>query len=488
MFGNICLFFYFKGFSSLVLQLLNTLFSFKIFEFLNKKILKLYLLKKWSFFVNKNTAEIMRDVLDETGLFRSSVILPITNIITEIFVFLGIISFLLIYETSTTILIISTFLIVGLSYRYFFKNKISTLASNRQFYSAKVNKNLLEIFKLIKEIKLSFRENFFYDNYSKNVTSYIQSNFSYNFISLIPRYLLELIVLIIFFSIIGYNYISNDDFINFIPVVSVYLLAALRIMPGIVKILRSFQAIDWGSKSVDVIYDLVKSEDKNTELTNPENIKKLNFQKKIKLVDLNFNYKEKVILENFNFEINKYDVVGIIGKSGTGKTTLVNILIGLLSPTRGKILVDEVDISKNIKGWQKNLFLVQQDNFIFDDTIKKNITLGLNDEDINLERYNECIQDAALKDFIKNLPNKDNTITGEDGIKISGGQKQRLSIARALYHNPEVLVLDEATSSLDLETEKEILSSLNNIKGKKTIFIISHRESSLKLCNKIIRL
>ena len=192
-------FFILRVFSSLVLQLLNTLFSFKIFEFLNKKILKLYLLKKWSFFVNKNTAEIMRDVLDETGLFRSSVILPITNIITEIFVFLGIISFLLIYETSTTILIISTFLIVGLSYRYFFKNKISTLASNRQFYSAKVNKNLLEIFKLIKEIKLSFRENFFYDNYSKNVTSYIQSNFSYNFISLIPRYLLELIVLIIFF-------------------------------------------------------------------------------------------------------------------------------------------------------------------------------------------------------------------------------------------------------------------------------------------------
>ena len=206
-------FFILRVFSSLVLQLLNTLFSFKIFEFLNKKILKLYLLKKWSFFINKNTAEIMRDVLDETGLFRSSVILPITNIITEIFVFLGIISFLLIYETSTTILIISTFLIVGLSYRYFFKNKISALASNRQFYSAKVNKNLLEIFKLIKEIKLSFREKFFYNNYSKNVTSYIQSNFSYNFISLIPRYLLELIVLIIFFSIIGYNYISNDDLI-----------------------------------------------------------------------------------------------------------------------------------------------------------------------------------------------------------------------------------------------------------------------------------
>ena len=189
-----------------------------------------------------------------------------------------------------------------------------------------------------------------------------------------------------------------------------------------------------------------------------------------------------------NFEINKYDVVGIIGKSGSGKTTLVNILMGLLSPSKGKIEVDEIDISKNIKGWQKNLFLVQQDNYMFDDTIKKNIILGLNEENINYDRYHESIQDAVLKDFINSLPEKDNTITGEDGIKISGGQKQRLSIARALYHNPEVLVLDEATSSLDLETENEILSSLNNIKGKKTIFIISHRESSLKLCNKIIRL
>ena len=259
-------------------------------------------------------------------------------------------------------------------------------------------------------------------------------------------------------------------------------------MPGIVKILRSFQAIDWGTKTVEVIYELINSENTDIDLESSKNIKKLNFQKKIRLVDLHFSYKDKIILENFNFEINKYDVVGIIGKSGSGKTTLVNILMGLLSPSKGKIEVDEIDISKNIKGWQKNLFLVQQDNYMFDDTIKKNIILGLNEENINYDRYHESIQDAVLKDFINSLPEKDNTITGEDGIKISGGQKQRLSIARALYHNPEVLVLDEATSSLDLETENEILSSLNNIKGKKTIFIISHRESSLKLCNKIIRL
>ena len=154
------------------------------------------------FFINKNTAEVMRDVLDETGLFRSSVILPITNIISELFVFIGIISFLLIYETSTTLMIIFTFLTIGVHTDIFLK-KINLLASNRQFYSVKVNKNLLEIFKLIKEIKLSFKENFFYKNYSQNVTNYINSNFSYNFISIIPRYLLEFIVLVIFFLLLA---------------------------------------------------------------------------------------------------------------------------------------------------------------------------------------------------------------------------------------------------------------------------------------------
>ena len=473
---------------SLMLQLLNTYFSFKVFEFMTKKILKVYLQKNWSFFIERNTAEIMRDVIGETGVFRSSVVLPLANIFTELFVFIGIISFLLIYETYTTIIIIFIFLSFGISYRFLFKRKINSLASSRQYYSTKVNKNILEIFKLIKEIKLSFKENFFFVNYSNNVKNFIRSNYKYNFISLIPRYLLEFLVLIIFFLIIGFNYVSNDNFMSFIPTLSVYMLAAFRIMPAIVKILRSIQSIDWGGKSIETIFELMNSPTSDTKFENSEDIKKVDFKKSIRLVNLEFSYKSKKILKNFSFEINKNDIVGIIGKSGSGKTTLVNVIMGLLAPTNGEIFVDDIKISKNIKGWQKNIFLVQQDSFILDDTIKENIILGSNLENIDTERYFKSINDAALHDFVDSLPQKDATVTGEDGIKISGGQKQRLTIARALYHNPEILVLDEATSSLDVDTEKDILESLNNIKGKKTIIIISHRESSLKLCNKIIRL
>lgn len=482
------IFFSLRIFFNLFLKILQSLFSFKIFEFLTNKILKIYLEKKWSFFTNKNTAEIMRDILEETGVFRSSVILPLTSLISESFILVGIITLLLFYNTFFTILVIIIFLVIGLGYRHYFKNRLNILASNRQKFSTKVTKNILEIFKLIKEIKLSFTEKFFFNNFTQNNSNYIKTNFTYNLISLIPRYLLEFIILLIFFSLVGYKYISDGNLINLIPTLSLYLVAAFRIMPGIIKILGTFQSIDWGSRSAETLYDLITSNKENKSFLSAKDIKILDFRKIIEFKGINFNYEDKKIIKDFNDKIEKNDIVGIIGKSGSGKTTLVNILMGLLNPTEGKITVDDKDISKNLKGWQKNIFLVQQDNFILDDSIKNNITLGEDKNFFNLERYNKSIKEASLKEFIDSLPAKDNTITGEDGIKISGGQKQRLSIARALYHDPEILVLDEATSSLDVTTEGEILDSLHNIKGKKTIIIITHRESSLRLCNRIIRL
>ena len=482
------IFFSLRIFFNLFLKILQSFFSFKIFEFLTNKILKIYLEKKWSFFTNKNTAEIMRDILEETGVFRSSVILPLTSLISESFILVGIITLLLFYNTFFTIIVIIIFLVIGLGYRYYFKNRLNILASNRQKFSTKVTKNILEIFKLIKEIKLSFTEKFFFNNFTQNNSNYIKTNFTYNLISLIPRYLLEFIILLIFFLLVGYKYISDGNLINLIPTLSLYLVAAFRIMPGIIKILGTFQSIDWGSRSVETLFDLITSNKENKSFLSAKDIKILDFRKIIEFKGINFNYEDKKIIKDFNAKIEKNDIVGIIGKSGSGKTTLVNILMGLLNPAEGKITVDDKDISKNLKGWQKNIFLVQQDNFILDDSIKNNITLGEDKNLFNLERYNKSIKEASLKEFIDNLPAKDNTITGEDGIKISGSQKQRLSIARALYHDPEILVLDEATSSLDVTTESEILDSLHNIKGKKTIIIITHRESSLRLCNRIIRL
>ena len=481
-------FFIFRVLLNLILQIANIYFSFKVYQHLTSEVLKIYLNHEWSFFIKKNTAEIMRDILSETGIFRSSIILPLMTLISEFIILFGILTLLLIYDTKFTLLCLLIFLFVGIIYRLLFKKKLNELANNRQLYSTKVNKNILETFKLIKEVKLSFKENFFYDVFYKNNSNYIKTNFFYNFISLIPRYFFELLILLVFSVLLFFKNINETNMSVIIPSLSLYFLAALRVMPSVVKILRSFQSIDWGANSVDVLYNLIKSSNYKKSIGHSKNIKKMSFENKIEIKDLSFSFEKKDIIKNFNQEIIKNEFSGIVGKSGSGKTTLINILMGFLYPSKGKILVDNKDILEDLNGWRKNIFLVQQENIILDDTIKNNITFNLEENKVDQEKYIMAIKNSNLENYINQLPDKDNTITGENGIQISGGQKQRLSIARALYHDPDVLILDEATSSLDLQTESEILNFLSVIKGQKTIFIISHRESSLKLCDKIIRL
>ena len=259
-------------------------------------------------------------------------------------------------------------------------------------------------------------------------------------------------------------------------------------MPSVVKILRSFQSIDWGANSADVLYNLIKSSNYKKSIGHSKNIKKMSFENKIEIKDLSFSFEKKDIIKNFNQEIIKNEIIGIVGKSGSGKTTLINILMGFLYPSKGKILVDNKDILEDLNGWRKNIFLVQQENIILDDTIKNNITFNLEENEIDQEKYMMAIKNSNLENYINQLPDKDNTITGENGIQISGGQKQRLSIARALYYDPEILILDEFTSALDSITEKEILETLKRLKKRKTIIIITHRSETLKICDKVINL
>ena len=481
-------FFIFRVLLNLILQIANIYFSFKVYQFLTSKVLKIYLNHDWSFFIKKNTAEIMRDILSETGVFRSSIILPLMTLVSEFIILVGILTLLLIYDTKFTLLCLLIFLFVGIIYRLLFKKKLNELANNRQLYSTKVNKNILETFKLIKEVKLSFKENFFYNIFNKNNSNYIKTNFSYNFISLIPRYFFELLILLVFSVLLFFKNINETNMSVIIPSLSLYFLAALRVMPSIVKILRSFQSIDWGVNSVDILFNLIKSSNYKKSIDLSKNIKKMSFENKIQIKDLSFSFEEKDIIKNLNQEIIKNEIIGIVGKSGSGKTTLINIIMGFLYPSKGKILVDNKDILENLNGWRKNIFLVQQENIILDDTIKNNITFNLEENKIDQEKYNMAIKNSNLENYINQLPNKDNTITGENGIQISGGQKQRLSIARALYYDPEILILDEFTSALDSITEKEILETLKRLKKRKTIIIITHRSETLKICDKVINL
>ena len=214
------------------------------------------------------------------------------------------------------------------------------------------------------------------------------------------------------------------------------------------------------------------------------------FEKYIEFKDLNFKYpnREDDIFNNFNYKISKFEILGIKGKSGKGKSTLANLLSGLIKPDKGSILVDGLDIHSNISKWQKNIGLVQQDSILVDDSIKNNITLSFFNEKINNERLKNSVKNSNLFEFTDNLPNGLDTIVGEKGIQISGGQRQRICIARMLYFDPGLIILDEATSALDEKNEKDILDFIKNLKGKKTIIIISHRAETLSYCEKILEI
>ena len=280
----------------------------------------------------------------------------------------------------------------------------------------------------------------------------------------------------------------NKDFAYIVSLLGLFAAAAFRLMPSLTRIMNSIQKIIYNRPAINSIYkefeDFKKSVSQNKDLENISFSHQLNFQ------NLSFKYPDsnKLILNGLNFTIKSGATIGIIGESGTGKTTLINILLGLLQPTKGEILVDGKKIKNNLKGWQKMIGYVPQDVYIMDDTIKKNIAFALPEEQINKEQVISSIKKSKLEDFVSNLEDGMNTNIGEFGDKISGGQRQRIAIARALYRDPKVLIFDEFTNSLDLETEKNILKEVFNLKGKKTVIMIAHRLTTLENCDLIYKI
>ena len=292
-------------------------------------------------------------------------------------------------------------------------------------------------------------------------------------------------------------YFLSNDLLNekIIPMFGVYLAAAYRLVPSISRIVQSVQHIQFNLVCArNLSSEMQKFSSQNTEKKQVEfKEEKKKFEQQIQFKNLNFAYETNVgnkndILKDINFTIKKGDMVGVSGESGSGKSTLIDLLTGLQSPNTGEILVDEINIKKFMNNWQRLLGCVPQEVFILDDSLKKNIAFGIPEKEISNEKINSCLKLANLKDFSDNLEKKENTVIGERGARISGGQKQRIGIARAFYNNPEILIFDESTNSLDIETESKILSEISKLKKEKTIILISHDKKNLKNCDYVLNI
>jgi len=350
----------------------------------------------------------------------------------------------------------------------------------------KISKTILETFGYIKEILINNSQNFFYSKY-KDLNKLKYNFFSYRLtLDQIPKVYFEFITVIFIIFYTYYLNLSNIPTQEIITRIGVLVAISYKIMPALSKVSASYQTIKNTSSSLNKIYEeIITSKVKINHLIPVEK-----FNKSIYLNNISYSYPEtkEVILKNINLKIHKNEIIGIIGKSGKGKTTLLDIISGLLKEFNGKIIIDDKDLDLKSNHWKPKVSYVSQSTFIFDDTIKNNIIVSNPSKKFDNNLLEKSIKMASLTEWINSLNNNLATVLSQDGVSISGGQKQRIGIARAIYNDSDLLLFDEPTSSLDSKTEKEIMDTIYSLKGEKTIIIVTHKTDTLKNCDKIIEL
>jgi ABC-type multidrug transport system fused ATPase/permease subunit len=339
-----------------------------------------------------------------------------------------------------------------------------------------------------KDATLLGREKNFIQQYVRHSRESAKVGIVYGVLMSLPRHMFELLtVIVLSIFIFVLLFILNKEVDVIVPSIGIFVMAAFRIMPSANKIIGNMQSLRYSIPVINRIYDeMLLPVRVNTH--NEESQQKPTNNIHIKDVDFLYLASPNPAIHAVNIHINDGSIVGFIGSSGAGKSTLIDVILGLLEPTKGQVLVNEVDIQNNMRSWQNRIGYVPQSIYLTDDTLKNNIAFGIPEGEIDIQSVNDAISQSQLKEFVEDLPQGIETMVGENGVRLSGGQRQRIGIARALYHHPSVLVLDEATSALDSITESEVMNTIESLHGNKTIIVIAHRMSTLKNCDHIYKL
>ena len=456
---------------------------------IKSRLMKYYMNVPYIFHLQKNPAELLRGITVDVDS-ATNVIINIITLFRESLLLIMIFGLLFYVDPLVSF---SVFLFLILSVGLFFlltKKKLKTIGEVIIYLSGIQFKILNQSFGAIKEIKILNKEKQVEEIFKQNIKKVGENKLIKGFLIVLPRLFLE-VISVMAVVVISALFISMDrPMITLIPLLSLLVISAIRLIPIFNSIATSLALI----RSLIPSFNFVSKEISELEKTNivldQGKKKEIKFIKDIYIKELNFKYPNTNIYSiiDLNLLIKPGKKIGFIGNSGGGKSTLIDLLLGLLQPTEGKILVDGIDISENLRSWQKQIGYVPQDVYLLDDTIRKNIAFRFSDTDINSEQLSNVIKIAQLKSVINNLPNGEETIIGNRGIRLSGGQRQRIGIARALYNNPGVLVLDEATSSLDIENEQKIMNEIFSLIQSKTLIIITHRHQTVQNCDNIFLL
>ena len=457
---------------------------------LKNRIYQYYMNRNYNFLVNFHTSEIFKNVDFEVSVFMNNLLSPLIYIFTNTFLVTAFSIFLLFFNFKVTLLIVSTLLLIIIFFKLVLSNKLVRWGYERQAVQMKRFKLLKETFDIIKEIKLLKLNNYYSKRFSELLASLNKLAIYRSLANAIVRPSVEIIFLSIFILMMLFN-LQNPQ--SLIVTIGVYMATLFRIMPAFNSIIQNYQKLDSGKSSLEKIGETVFGSRESKD-TNNSKFSKINFEKKIILQNISYTYEgsQSSILNNITLEIPYGKKIGIVGSSGSGKTSLLNIIIGLISPTDGEIFVDDLllDSKDKISEWQNNIGYVPQSVILLDKSLKENVTMCF-DRDLSPveeKNYIKAINFAQLdKVYEKLLIDKKLTI-GEGGFKISKGEGQRIGIARAIYRDCKVLILDEATNSLDEKTEKDFLKIIDSQMINMTLIFVSHKLSSLNNCDEILEI
>ena len=451
--------------------------------------------RPYEYYLNADTSVIQRSITSDVNNMYG-LILALLQLFSEAIVFVCLVLVSLATDVWMTVTVTLLLVVVLAIIKGILKPIMKKAGEENQDYYSGLYKWIDQSVMGIKEIKVANKENYFINEYAKCGAGYVSAVQRYNLYNATPRLLIETVAIAGMILYMMFQILQGTAVSEIVPQVAALAVAAMRLIPCANRINNHLTSISYFEPFFMGVSDNLQEEIRDESINYDENaykqkakVDKIEIKEKIELKDIVYKYPntEVLIFDHADMEIPVGKSVGIVGTSGAGKTTVVDILLGLLRLQSGKILADGVEVREHYQSWLKNIGYIPQSIFMIDSTIRKNVAFGYADEDIDDEKVWRALKEAQLDEFVRGLPEGLDTSIGERGIRISGGQRQRIGIARALFEDPEVLVLDEATSALDNETEAAIMDSINRLHGKKTLIIIAHRLQTIEKCDMVYR-
>lgn len=465
-------------------------FSGQVHNKIAGRLINTYLVQPYAFFLRKNTSELIRSVkIDTIGFYQA--VYNFMMLVSSGLISLCLVIYLAVTNLVITLVVILVVGVFALTLLRSFQNKSKVLGKETQVADAKIIQSLQQSFDGIKEIKIYQKEDYFLEDFRYIYRHSVDVARKANLLSGLPKYLLETLTVGAILGVLAFSVISGEDLGKLVTQLAIFAMAFFRLLPNINAGYTYSTTMMYNKASVDLVYhDLKEAEELLRHVTaEHKQASSVHFCDRIEMRGIFFRYDntDQDVIQNGSVVIRKGESTAFIGHSGGGKTTTVDVMLGLLKPQQGEILLDGRSIEDNYFGWLGLFGYIPQFIYLYDDSIRKNVAFGVPEDEIDDQKVWDALTKAQMKGFVESLPDGLDTEVGERGARLSGGQRQRIGIARALYNDPEILVFDEATSALDTETEKEVMSAINNLHGTKTMIMIAHRLSTIEHCDHVYK-